>query len=128
MKKKWIILLVALIAGAYFLYRYINKDHRDISAEKAEFQISAVQIASEFQSQPLKAQNNYLNKTIIVSGIVSDIETNTITLDNAIFCDLIKDINTDKIAIGESISIKGRCIGYDDLLGEIKLDQCTISD
>lgn len=24
------------------------------------------------------------------------------------------------------ISVKGRCIGYDDLLEEIKLDQCSI--
>ncbi|WP_411767022.1 OB-fold protein [Winogradskyella sp. A3E31] len=126
MKKKWVILFVALIVGAYFLYRYINKDHRDISSEKAEFEISAVQIASEFQSEPLKAQNNYLNKTIIVSGKVSEFELNTLTLDNTIFCDLKSGANTNEIVIGETISIKGRCIGYDDLLGEIKLDQCSI--
>lgn len=128
MKKKWIILLIVFISGAYFLYRYINKDHRDISSEKAEFEISTVQLSSEFQSEPLKAQNNYLNKTIIVSGIVSDIETNTITLDNTIFCDMSSYINTNEIVVGVTVSIKGRCIGYDDLLEEIKLDQCTISD
>jgi hypothetical protein len=31
-----------------------------------------------------------------------------------------------KLKVNDTIVVKGRCIGYDDLLEEIKLDQCSI--
>jgi hypothetical protein len=30
------------------------------------------------------------------------------------------------LKVNDSVTVKGRCIGFDDLLEEIKLDQCTI--
>ena len=45
-------------------------------------------------------------------------------INNKIFCKFDNIVN--KININDSIVVKGRCIGYDELLEEIKLDQCSI--
>jgi len=41
-----------------------------------------------------------------------------------VFCGL--DSLTGSNQLNKTITIKGRCIGYDELFGEVKLDQCTL--
>ena len=66
----------------------------------------------------------YLDKTIQVSGKISGIDKNLVILDSYITTQ-ISPIKKD-LSIGNEIVVKGRVIGYDELLEELKLDQCTI--
>jgi len=43
-------------------------------------------------------------------------------LDHSIICNL-KELDTT-LKENQTIIVKGRLVGFDDLLGEIKLDQC----
>ena len=52
---------------------------------------------------------------------------NDMTLNEVIFCQFIDSIDSD-FKPGMSITVKGRMIGYDDLLEQVKLDQCGIED
>jgi hypothetical protein len=36
-------------------------------------------------------------------------------------------VKETSIVKGQPVIIKGRVVGYDDLLGELKLDQCSIN-
>ena len=121
--RKWIILIVIMIV-AYLAYNYIYQDHRDIQNEDAEFTVIASDISNEFEVNPSASETKYLNKTIIVSGEVSEANSNQITLNNIVFCQF--NNNTTNLKINKTITIKGRFIGYDSLLEEIKLDQCKI--
>ena len=47
-------------------------------------------------------------------------------IDNSTYCQLKDKTALGTIKEGESIAIKGRMIGYDDLLEEVKLDQTII--
>lgn len=123
MMRKWIILIVIMIV-AYLAYNYIYQDHRDIQNEDAEFTVIASDISNEFEVNPSASEAKYLNKTIIVSGEVSEANSNQITLNNIVFCQF--NNNTTNLKINKTITIKGRFIGYDSLLEEIKLDQCKI--
>ena len=123
MMRKWIILIVIMIV-AYLAYNYIYQDHRDIQNEDAEFTVIASDISNEFEVNPSASETKYLNKTIIVSGEVSEANSNQITLNNIVFCQF--NNNTTNLKINKTITIKGRFIGYDSLLEEIKLDQCKI--
>ncbi len=127
MQKK-ITLISFLIIGVAVLigYNYIYKDHRDISEEIATHKIEAVNFSSEFAGNPEEAERKYLNKIIEITGIVSEISSSEITLNNGVFCSFLETQNITNLSPGKQITIKGRCIGYDDLLEEIKLDQCTI--
>jgi hypothetical protein len=64
-----------------------------------------------------------LNKTVQISGKVTNVVDNVITLDEKVSCQLQV---SKKVGVGSQIIIKGRVTGYDDLLEELKLDQCLI--
>lgn len=129
MKNKKIILgLIALIAIiAMISYNYIYKDHRDIESEKATYTVKAASFIKEFQLNEVEATTKYLNKTIEIEGTLSSIDEHFVVLEELIFFALNKNETpptTDKLAT--VLRIKARCIGYDNLLEEIKLDQATI--
>jgi len=125
MKRNGIALIIVLIITAFICYNYIYQDHRDIKNEKAEFSISSNDIVNQFINNASAAEQKFLNKTIEVSGLITDINSNDITIDNKVFCQFSNNLETS-LDKNENIKIKGRVIGYDDLLEQIKLDQCTI--
>jgi len=119
--RKWIVLLIIVVIGI-IAYNYIYKEHRDIESERAEFTVTSIDLSDEFVVNPSASEQKYLNKTIEVSGAISELNETDLTLDGSIFCQF-----RSKIQINiKDISIKGRFIGYDDLLEQIKLDQCSI--
>ncbi|WGD34949.1 hypothetical protein [Olleya sp. YS] len=123
MKKKLLILLGILAIGAVIAYNYIYQDHRNISEETAKYNVTASNLVKDFIKDVSTTQDKYLNKTIEVTGTITAKDANSVTLDNAIFCTLS---NPTKVALNTTVTVKGRCIGFDDLLEEVKLDQCTI--
>jgi len=124
MKRKWIFIL-AFIILAFAGYKYIYQDHRNIQKEQAEFVVSSKVITNEFSLNPIDAEKKYLNKTIEISGIITEITKKDITLNNAVFCQFTSIINSE-LNSKDTITIKGRFIGYDDLLELIKIDQSII--
>ncbi len=125
MKKRWfalIIILILAIAG----YFYVYQDHRNIASEVPEFEVNALELANEFASSPSNSSGIYLNKTVLIFGTVSELNANSLTLDDKIFCQF--DDTLSQVKLNTKISIKGRLIGYDDLLEEVKLDQCIINN
>jgi len=127
MKKfKWPLVLFVLLLLSYFGYNYIYQGHRNIEQETAQHVITSKDLIAEFKTDAVLAETKYLNKTIEVSGIISEVTATEITLDDYIFSTFKESLDRNESKINETIIIKGRCIGYDDLLEQIKLDQCTI--
>ncbi|MBR9846319.1 MAG: hypothetical protein GYB35_09530 [Algicola sp.] len=117
-----IVLVIALIIG----YSYINQSHRDIENENAEYNLDAIDIASNFSENARLAETKYQNTTIEVRGNITEVSSNSITLDDKVFCQFTKAIETT-LKNNTTVKIKGRVIGYDDLLEQVKLDQCSIN-
>jgi len=120
---KWIIISIIIVTTTITGYNYVYQGHRTIENETAEFVVSTQEIANQFFENIKASEQKYLNKTIEVSGIISEIDTKEITLDDKVYCQFLEAINA---SVAENIKIKGRVIGYDDLLEQIKLDQCII--
>ena len=59
-----------------------------------------------------------------LSGKVTSVLDSTITINNNVFCQF--SIQLPPINLGESVLVKGRYIGFDDLMGEVKLDKCIL--
>lgn len=123
MKKqvKIVIALVFVSLGLYFAYNYMYQDHRDIKAEKAVVLIPASELISYFNENNSK---KVLNKTVQVSGIITEIDTKNITLDDKVQCSF--DAEIKNLNLNETITIKGRCIGFDELFDVAKIDQSSI--
>lgn len=123
--RKWSIFILLLILIGVLGYNYVYQDHRDIQSEASVFSVSSKNILEEFQVNSEDSESKYLDKTITVSGTATQIESHAIVLDNSVFCQF-QDKIAPKLQNAKNISIKGRFLGYDDLLKEVKLDQCHI--
>ena len=128
MKKILLILFVAVLAMASGLYFYMYKDHRDIASEDASFSIAVKDLESEFIQNDSLANKKYLDKTIEVYGKITSMDATTkiIVLDDKMEGTSQQSISQG-LTVGKQVKMKGRFIGYDDLLGEFKMDQAIIS-
>ncbi len=123
MKKqtKLLIAFVLLILAAYFTYNYMYQDHRDIKTEEAKYSVTAPELVSLFKGNKSK---EILNSTVQVTGVITEMNLKSVTLDDSVQCSF--DTEIAGVSLKDNITIKGRCIGYDDLFEIAKLDQSTI--
>ena len=118
------LLVIVLVASFTWLYVFYG-GARDLATEESEFTLSSKVITGEFASDVAKATLKYSDKAIVISGKVTAVSDSTVTIDNTIICNFkIPDTN---IKNEQSISVKGRLVGFDDLMGELKLDQCSVN-
>lgn len=126
MKKKIILFLFSSSILAFVVYKYVYQQHRDISSEKASYSISVDQLKNEFSQNESNANKKYLDKTIDIYGEVTamDLANKQIVIDSSLtttFSDAISNVKEK-----QKITVKGRFIGYNDLLEEFELDQCVL--
>ena len=107
------------------IYNYVYQNHRVIASETSSFNLTSNDFINQFSINPTDSESKYLNKTIEVNGSLTNFGSSNLTLDDKVFCQFSNKIK-QTLSINTQIKIKGRFIGYDDLLEEIKLDQCTI--
>ncbi|MBT4779363.1 hypothetical protein N9R11_03075 [Polaribacter sp.] len=87
-------------------------------------QVAFTGTAAEFSPKVQENANEWLNNIVVLEGVLTSKDENGITLNNRIYCQFS---TRQKIVVAEqTLQIKGRFIGYDDLLNELKLDQCII--
>lgn len=123
-RKRYIIvtasfLLVGLLGWGY-LYTFHGK-HRNIAKEVATADFQAPELLFKFQQGTAET---HVDEVVFVTGDVTSIDQSTIVLNGMVQIDLLNRPDTS-IQNGKSIKIKGRCVGYDDLLEVVKIDQAT---
>mgnify|MGYP005994340593 CR=1 FL=1 len=122
-RNKWILALLAIvIIGAFGVYKYTYKPHKTTEDLKADF----IGNSSDFLTKISTDTDAWLNKTVELSGEITSKDDKGITLSNSIYCQFREDVNFDLLFKGQQITLKGQVIGYDDLLEELKLNQCII--
>ena len=119
---KFIVLLIVLFSlGAYLGYQMVYQPHKSIEKENAVYSGTAKDFI-----QIILTDHDYQwqNEVVEISGVVSQQDDHGIVLNQQIFCQMNQNIVFPKIEINSEITIKGRYIGYDSLLEEIRMDQC----
>ncbi|WP_026710890.1 hypothetical protein [Flavobacterium filum] len=128
-KLKFFLLLIGVSAvfTAVFLYFYLYKDHRNIAQEKAQFTLSVAELSNAFLENSEESSQKFADKTIETYGKISSVDTNnnSLMVDEKLFFTLSKSDLKD-LRVNQTIKVKGRFVGYDDLLEELKMDQCSI--
>jgi hypothetical protein len=130
MKRKYkiIIGLLVLVGVVGFVsYNYImTGGARDLASEETDFKVNSKAIITEFTSNIDAANKKYLEKAVAIDGTITKITDKEVIIDNTIICEF-KETNKN-LKENQSYTIKGRIVGYDDLMGELKLDQCFINN
>jgi hypothetical protein len=101
--------------------------HRNPSTEKAKFEMTAEAFSKAFKDNAADANKQYINQAVLIEGDITTISGVTVTLNN-IACNIdsteagkIKDLK-----VGSKVKVQGLVVGYNDLMEEIALAQCTI--
>lgn len=124
-KKVKIIIVSIVLVGITILtgFNYVmHGGARNLSTEETDFTVSSQSISTEFAANIEASNKKYLEKAVAIKGTVTKITGKEVIIDNSIICNL-KELDSS-IKEYQIITLKGRVVGYDDLMGELKLDQC----
>ena len=124
LKKNKLILTFLFVLGmiGFAFYTLAMEPPTSIENRKVDFTGSADELLLKITDHTEEWQD----KIVIVTGEVTNIDDKGIMLSRKIYCQLKQVTDLQKINPSNNISLKGRIIGYDDLLEELKLDQCII--
>lgn len=108
--------------SAFVIKSVIYKPHTLIENESTSYEGQA----AIFLETLKRDVEQWQNKIVVLSGTISSKDNNGVMLNHAIYCQF-KDVEPLKaLQQGQTITLKGRIIGYDDLLEELKLDKTII--
>jgi len=119
-----LLFFIAFFGTVFFTY---NKPHKDFSAAQTDITLEAVELYEHYQNDLSDANLKFLDKVLLVNGPVTELNSNLVIIGGNIVCSLDSSYVLDAgIKLDDKISVKGRCIGYDDLFGEVRIDHCFI--
>ena len=106
--------LVALVAFVYYT-KSLKPDYASI---KPTLITDSHDLLWRFQ---MNEGAELINQVVQFRGKITGFDSLLVIMDHRLIC---KPDSTmvDDLSIGDSTTLKGRCIGYDDLLEELRLD------
>ncbi|MDT7828637.1 hypothetical protein RQM65_08170 [Pricia sp. S334] len=113
-------LLILLILGGYL---YLNRSHRNIAEEEARFTVTTAELVDSFGRSG--ATSKIADQVIETKGKITALDEKSVTLDKKVEVSFAQKL-PPSIDIGMEVTVKGRCVGYDDLLQRVKVDQAML--
>ncbi|MEM6684733.1 MAG: hypothetical protein AAF617_02965 [Bacteroidota bacterium] len=126
-KKSKILLisLAVLVVAAVGGYFYIYKSHKTLDDMELVYTGSAEEFKSKMDTNA-DTWTKAGDKVIDLTGVITAKDVKGISVNGDFYFQLAEGTKTNDLAENQKIRIKGRIIGYDDLLGELKLDKAII--
>ncbi len=117
-----IISIVILSVGVISVYQYIS------CSPKKTVEIAPVYTgnANEFNYLVTDNLSHWISKIVQITGKVTQVNEDGILLNGTIYCQFEDIHDLQSITENQNIVIKGKLVGFDELLMEIKLNQCII--
>lgn len=134
--KKFLFVATAFILSIVALYAYkeYNRRPADLSTIKPDVVITAEDLVNAFETDEAKANTKYNGKTLMVNGVVAEINNQQDTLLTVylgksealhkVSC-TINTLNKEKKKqphTGDNISVKGKCTGF---LLDVEMNRCV---
>tara|TARA_B100000683_G_scaffold49576_1_gene46896 strand:+ start:168 stop:542 length:375 start_codon:yes stop_codon:yes gene_type:complete len=122
MKKINLIIFSALIIGILsFLY---------ISMPPKNFYLTDSEHSFRSTNQFKQLHSQYIGKVIDVKGLITDVTLGSpfisVVLDSNLHFSFESEKNQDEFIINDSLTIKGRLEGYDDLFNQYTFTDCSV--
>jgi len=106
--------LVALVAFVYYT-KSLKPDYASI---KPTLITDSHDLLWRFQ---MNEGAELINQVVQFRGKITGFDSLLVIMDHRLICNPDSTM-VDDLIIGDSTTLKGRCIGYDDLLEELRLD------
>ena len=127
--------VVFIIAITLYFVKEYNRKPADLTTEKPQETIASSELIKAFKLDEAKANKQFLGKTIMVSGFITEINKGQDTLVNIflgdstqiekISCimDMRKKNSFANLKTGTQISVIGFCTGF---LQDVEMSRCVI--
>ena len=113
--------VIPIIALFAFLY-YTKSLETNYSSEKPVLITDASSLFWRFQ---MNEAEDLINRVVQIKGEVTGYDSTLLILNNSLICSPENNKKID-VDIGEEIVVKGRCLSFDDLLLELRLDHVIL--
>ena len=130
-----IVIVVVFLAASLYAYKEYNRKGIDLTHEKPQEKITATALLAAFKNDEENANKKFAGKTLLVTGIISEINNEQDTLLNiylgeentiekvSCIMDMRRKEDFEKLKSGQQISIIGFCTGY---LQDVEMNRCVI--
>ena len=126
MNKKLLFCLIIFSLGLYFSYKYVYQEHRNIYIEEPKYILTSDSLFHHFSINQKEANQIYINQILKIKGVINTVSENQLILYPGIVCLLDNNFEIIGVLPKDTIELKGRCVGFDDLFFEVKIDQATL--
>lgn len=120
--KLLIAVVIVIVLGVFIGYKIMYKPHKTLT----DFDVKFSGLAENFTKKVKHDAAVWQNVVVELTGTITAKDAKGITLNNTIYCQFENVTLLPKVKEGETLKIKGRMMGYDDLLEELKLDKTII--
>lgn len=133
-----IVAVVGLVIGLSTVYYVFNKPHRNVEGEAPSYTIEANALYTEYSNNEEASNLKFADKVVQVTGEIAELSVEgyqvSIVLNDGmegVSCALDSTAIDQKKAliksleIGDNISLKGKCDGFDMIMGVV-LTRCFI--
>ena len=114
--------MMVLTVGAGYVYQYISMSPKDVVEITPEY----VGDATEFNFLVTDNLSYWTGKVVQITGKVTELTEYGVVMNGTIFCQFENGDDLQSIVENQQINIKGKLVGFDEILMEIKLNQCIL--
>lgn len=114
--------MMVLTVGAVYVYQYISMSPKDVVEITPEY----VGDATEFNFLVTDNLSYWTGKVVQIDGKVTELTEYGVVINGTIFCQFENGDDLQSIVENQQINIKGKLVGFDEILMEIKLNQCIL--
>ena len=114
--------MMVLVVGVVNVYQYISMSPKDVVEITPEY----VGDATEFNFLVTDNLSYWTGKVVQITGKVTELTEYGIVMNGTIFCQFENGDDLQSIVENQQINIKGKLVGFDEILMEIKLNQCIL--
>ena len=114
--------MMVLTVGTGYVYQYISMSPKDVVEITPEY----VGDATEFNFLVTDNLSYWTGKVVQITGKVTELTECGVVMNGTIFCQFENGDDLQSIVENQHINIKGKLVGFDEILMEIKLNQCIL--
>jgi hypothetical protein len=114
--------MMVLVVGVVNVYQYISMSPKDVVEITPEY----VGDATEFNFLVTDNLSYWTGKVVQIDGKVTELTEYGVVINGTIFCQFENGDDLQSIVENQQINIKGKLVGFDEILMEIKLNQCIL--
>lgn len=114
--------MMVLVVGVVNVYQYISMSPKDVVEITPEY----LGDATEFNFLVTDNLSYWTGKVVQITGKVTELTENGVVMNGTIFCQFENGDDLQSIVENQQINIKGKLVGFDEILMEIKLNQCIL--